>query len=81
MNEQIQTTTLTDYINTAKKELGQDYSDCMEGSIKDEYYNTIIADTCKNGGKITMAVFDSLEPWQKFHFNKHYNYRGEGLKP
>lgn len=77
MEKQTISITLTEYLNSEKMLFGSDYSECMEGTIRDEYYNEKIVTPVKNGAIITQHVYESLTQGQKFHFNKHLNHRGD----
>ena len=79
MKKQTISITLSEYLNSEKMLFGSDYSDCMEGALRDEYYNEKIVNTVKNGAIITQHVYDSLTQGQKFHFDKHLNYRGDKI--
>lgn len=67
--------TRNEYLEKAKEELGEDFSDLVVG-IDNEYY-ALVEKEVKDGKAISQAVYDSLTAGQKFHFNKHYNHRGD----
>jgi hypothetical protein len=67
--------TRDEYLEKEKKELGEEFSTFAVG-IDNEYYS-IVEKEVKGGKTISQAVHDSLTAGQKFHFNKHYNHRGD----
>jgi len=71
--------TRTDYIKKAIEEQKEYLSiDTITAAASDEYYNAI-EKLMKVGGEISQAVYDSLTEYQQFHFNKHYNFRGDKI--
>jgi hypothetical protein len=68
---------LTEFLEEAKDEIGDlnDYN-ILENSLKSEYYELIEAHV-KAGGTLTRKQFNQLDGMLQFHFNKHYNYRGD----
>ena len=68
--------TRDEYIQKAKEELGeQTFSDLYVG-IDNEYY-AMVETQAKSGKAIDKKVYDSLTEGQRYHFNKHFNHRGE----
>lgn len=55
---------------------GEIVSDTMLSSIDNEYYN-MLCEHIKKGNTITSEIYDDLSDGQKYHFNKHYNHRGD----
>ena len=73
------TKTRFEYIAEQQAELsaeGLKPYEIKEINFDDEYY-TIIENHIKQGGSITNEIYNSLTDGQKYHFNKHYNYRGD----
>ncbi len=79
MKKQTISITLSEYLNSEKMLFGSDYSDCMEGALRDEYYNEKIVNTVRHGAIITRHVYDNLTQGQKYHFDKHFNHRGDKI--
>jgi hypothetical protein len=68
--------TRDEYITRAKYELGEQvFSDLYVG-IDNDYY-AIVETKVKEGKAISKNVYDSLTEGQRFHFNKHFNPRGD----
>lgn len=68
--------TRDEYLEKAKKELGeQEYKDLCVG-IDNEYY-AMVESHVKQGNSISKQVYDALSEGQRFHFNKHFNHRGD----
>jgi hypothetical protein len=44
--------------------------------IDNEYY-AMVETQAKSGKAIDKKVYDSLTEGQRYHFNKHFNHRGE----
>jgi hypothetical protein len=65
------TETQNEYIEKQKKEMGNLYSENMLGELKNEYFNNI-EQTIKNGGKISLYAYNSLDGGQKYTFDKRY---------
>lgn len=64
------------FLNEAKQEVGEkEYKD-LYPSFDNEYYEGIIQEV-KNGKRISKEVYNSLSNGQRYHFNKHYNHRGD----
>lgn len=76
-NDKLCIATRYEYLEKAREELGEDFSDLVVG-IDNEYY-AIIAKEVKNGKTISQSIYDSLTEGQKFHFTKHYNHRGDKI--
>lgn len=71
----------SEYIAEQQKELaveGLKPYEIKEIDFDEEYY-TIIENHIKQSGSITNEVYNSLTDGQKYHFNKHYNYRGDKI--
>jgi hypothetical protein len=68
--------TRDEYLKKAREELGERDFGSMSHSIDNEYYS-LVEKEVKCGKTISPAVHDSLTAGQKFHFNKHYNHRGD----
>lgn len=62
--------TIDEFLSDAKKELGADF-DGLKPSLINEHYQSI-EDHIKDGGKISQAVYDSLEAGKQHHFNKTF---------
>ena len=74
--------TRSQYITEQQEEIeatGLLCSEIMIEELSNEYYNNEICDHCKRGGTITIEVYNNLTPGQQFHFNKHYNHRGDKI--
>jgi hypothetical protein len=67
--------TRDEYMEEAKKELGEQEFSHLYVGIDNEYY-AMIESQAKQGKTIGKKVYDSLTEGQRFHFNKHYNHRG-----
>ena len=65
------TETQQEYIENQKKEMGSLYSENMIGEFKNEYFSNI-EKVIKNGGKISLASYNSLDGGQKYAFDKRY---------
>lgn len=64
------------FLKQAKDELGEiEFSHLFVG-LDNDYY-AMVEERMKKGEKISVDVYDSLSDGQKFHFNKHYNFRGD----
>lgn len=68
--------TRDEYMKEAKEELGEQDFSSLYVSIDNEYYE-IVSSQVKKGNEISKDVYNSLTDGQKFHFNKHYNHRGD----
>jgi hypothetical protein len=64
--------TRTQYIASEKQEAGEFWRSTMEDPTSNEYYNNYIAKH-----QITLSQYNDLTEGQKFHYNKHYNHRGD----
>lgn len=71
--------TRDEYLEEYKVELGEIEFKGMLPSIDNEYF-ALIEKEVKEGRTITPEVYDSLAEGQRFHFNKHYNHRGDKVK-
>ena len=71
--------TLQEYLQEQKEELKLLYSSDIETMLIDEYYNNICEYMRNNNslGLISKKVYNSLTQGQKYHFDKHFNYRGD----
>ncbi|MEK3955759.1 MULTISPECIES: hypothetical protein [unclassified Psychrobacillus] len=67
------------YLAEYKEDLGEREFKSMFSIIDNEYYALIEKDI-KEGRIITQEVYASLAEGQRFHFNKHYNHRGDKVK-
>jgi hypothetical protein len=68
--------TKEEYMKEAKEELGdKEFSDFYVG-LDNEFYS-MVEKQAKQGKAISEKVYNSLSEGQRFHFNKHYNYRGD----
>lgn len=67
------------YLEKAKEELGEKDFKYLFQSIDNEYY-ALIEKAVKDGNVLTQEVYDNLTEGQKFHFTKHYNYRGDKIR-
>lgn len=71
--------TRDEYLAEAKKELGEkEFLDLYIG-IDNEYY-ALVEKEAKQGKAISRKVYESLAEGQRFHFNKHYNHRGDRVQ-
>lgn len=71
--------TRSEFLEEAKVELGEIEFKSLYHSLDNEYYESIEKQV-KDGKVITKEVFDSLSEGQKFHFTKHYNFRGDKIQ-
>lgn len=67
--------TKDEFMKEVKEEMGDDFPYVI-GGLDNEYYS-MVEKEIKSGRTISKAVYDSLSAGQKFHFNKHYNYRND----
>jgi len=68
-----------EYIAQQREEMkGFFISDCILDDLSNNYYD-YICEWMRAGNSITQLVYDSFTDGQKFHFNKHYNYRGDKI--
>lgn len=67
------------YLEVAEKELGAIEFKSMFHMIDNEYY-ALIEKEVKSGKSINQDVYESLTEGQRFHFNKHYNHRGDKVQ-
>jgi hypothetical protein len=71
--------TKEEYMNEAKEELGEKvFSDVYVG-LDNDYYS-MVESQVKQGKAISRKVYDSLAKGQRFHFDKHYNHRGDRVQ-
>lgn len=72
--------TLDQYIEKNKTEYADIFvsEDLARMELKKEYYEKII-EWIKQGNKISEKAYNSLPSDLQFHFNKHYNYRGDKI--
>lgn len=68
-----------EYILRQQEELKGLLSEVSIGIEASKTYYDDIENYIKNGNKITLRMYESLSLGQKFHFNKHYNYRGDKI--
>lgn len=73
------TTTKQQFIAAKRQEYGQYYSDSMLSEIITQHYNEL-SEAVKKGDTIDDSTYASLDSMQKYHFDKHYNYRGDKVK-
>lgn len=67
------------FMEEYKEDLGEREFKDMFPSIDNEYYS-LIEKEIKDGKTIALEVYDSLAEGQRFHFNKHYNHRGDKVE-
>jgi hypothetical protein len=67
--------TKDEYLERARQEVGEDFSG-LALAFDNEYYE-LVEKEVKSGKTISQAVYHSLSQGQRFHFNKHYNHRGD----
>lgn len=65
-----------DYLDEARKDLGERVFKSIEANLDNEYYVMIECEV-KEGKIISPEVYESLSRGQKYHFTKHYNHRGD----
>lgn len=63
-------------MNRAKEELREQEFTYLYSGIENEYYSMVEV-RAKEGKAISKRVYDSLTEGQRFHFNKHFNFRGD----
>lgn len=68
--------TKDEFLKEYKTDLGEQEFKSMYSIIDNEYYELVEKDA-KNGLVISQEVYDSLSEGQRFHFDKHYNHRGD----
>lgn len=68
--------TREEYMNRAKEEIGERDFVHLYSGIENEYY-LMIETQAKEGKAISKKVYDNLTEGQRFHFNKHFNFRGD----
>jgi len=71
--------TRLEYIAEQQNELeaeGLKHYEIKELNFDSEYYE-LIEEYVKQGGIITNEIYTSLTDGQKYHFNKHYNFRND----
>ena len=75
--------TFDSYFNNLKEELKNDMKEheilSLKSCFEQEYYNEI-ENFIKEGGKISIEVFNNLNGMKQYHFNKHYNYRNDKIE-
>lgn len=71
--------TKNEYFEENKEELGEILFQTIFHIVDNDYY-MLIEKEIKDGKTISQYVYDSLSEDQKFHFNKHYNYRGDKVE-
>ena len=71
------------YFNNLKEELKNDMKEheilSLKSCFEQEYY-TETENFIKQGGKISIEVFNNLDGMKQYHFNKHYNYRNDKIE-
>ena len=73
--------TRQEYITEQHQEMeaeGIKQDEYMYFNFDDEYYS-LLEDHVKQGGTISQEVYNSLTQGQQYHFNKHYNFRGDKI--
>lgn len=68
--------TRDEYLKQAKEELGERVYADLSSSIDNDYYSHVESQA-KQGIPISRFVYDNLSKGQRYHFNKHYNHRGD----
>lgn len=68
--------TRNEYFEKEKVELGEIEFKSLFHIIDNDYY-AMVENYVKEGKTISQDVYDSLAEGQRFHFNKHYNHRGD----
>lgn len=68
--------TRDEYMDKAKEELGEREFSLLYAGIENDYY-AIVEAHAKQGKAISKKVHDSLTEGQRYHFNKHFNHRGD----
>lgn len=68
--------TRNEYLEKEKVELGEIEFKSLFHIIDNDYY-AMVENYVKEGKTISQDVYDSLAEGQRFHFNKHYNHRGD----
>jgi hypothetical protein len=71
--------TLQEFLKDRKNQYGDLMTDIVESACINEYYDYIKMHVGGCNGKITQKIYDSMTDGQKFHFNKHYNFRGDKI--
>lgn len=71
--------TKEEYFEQEKNEIGDLEFRNMKHCIDNAYYDLVEAHV-KTGNSISHRVYDSLSEGQRFHFNKHYNYRNDKVQ-
>ncbi len=74
--------TMNEFLERMKKECEENnilFSDLMKVSFMEEYYEKIL-NHVKNGGTISLQIFNSLDDGKKFHFKKHFSELHYNLK-
>lgn len=70
--------TRAEYLEIEKNAIGERDFAGMYSVIDNEYYE-LVEKEVKNGNLISRKVYESLSKGQQFHFNKHYNHRGDKI--
>ena len=68
--------TRDEYLKKAKEELGERVYADLSSSLDNDYYSHVESQA-KQGIPISRFVYDNLSKGQRYHFNKHYNHRGD----
>lgn len=68
-----------EYLSDAKLELGERVYADLSSSIDNDYYSHVESQA-KQGIPISRFIYNNLSKGQRYHFNKHYNYRGDMVK-
>lgn len=58
---------------------GNEATDAILTGLNDEWYNEITKNITQFKGTITLAEYNSMTAGQEYHFNKHYNLRGDKI--
>jgi len=66
--------TKDEYMKKEKEALGEQEFNSMYPLLDNDYYK-MVENHVKQDKAISKEVYDSLSEGQRYHFNKHYNYR------
>lgn len=69
--------TKNEYIEKQQEELKGLMSEISIECEASKQYYLDLETWIKKGNRIPKKVYDSLDSMQQYHFNKHYNYRGD----
>lgn len=71
--------TRDEYLASAKIELGEKEFSRMRNALSNGYYRSIASQASK-GISIPKAIYDSLSEGHRYHFDKHFNHRGDRVE-